>query len=55
MTPGTVTGASPLLVHLDGSTSAKPSLHLASYAPAVGDRVVVVEFDGQILTLGKYL
>lgn len=49
----TVTQASPLKVKLDGASTATASQALASYTPAVNDRVVVTRIGSVLLTLGK--
>ena len=54
-TPATVTQASPLLVTLDGSDTAVPSLRLASYTPALGDRVAVICQGSGLIALGKVI
>lgn len=55
MTYATVTQASPLLVRVDGAATATTCLRLASYTPALSDRVVVERFGSQLLALGKVL
>lgn len=49
----TVTQAAPLLVLIDGATTATPATRLASYAPIVGHRVRVVVDAGTLLVLGQ--
>jgi hypothetical protein len=51
--PGTVTSIVPLLVQLDSSATAVPSLRLASYTPVIGDRCAVLRLGSQILSIGK--
>lgn len=53
--PGTVTQASPLLVLLDSADTATPALHLASYTPALNDRVSVLMQGKQALVIGRFL
>ena len=55
LTQATVTQASPLLVRLDGSTSAVPSLRVSAYTPVLADRVAVDRIGSQILVLGKVI
>jgi len=55
MEPATVTQVSPLLVQLDTSATATPSLRLASYTPVLSDRVSVTYQGSQLLTLGKVI
>lgn len=50
---GTVTATTPLLVTLDGSSTAVPTRRLASYTPAAGDRVLLVLIGTQALTFGR--
>lgn len=51
---GTVTQVSPLLVLLDGATTASSANKLTSYTPTVNDRVVVDRFGSQLLVLGTW-
>ncbi len=53
MTKATVTQASPLLVRLDGASTAVAALKLTSYTPAAGDRVAVSQLDTSLLVIGK--
>jgi len=53
--PASVTQASPLLVLLDSSDTAVPALRLASYTPALSDRVAVIRQGSSLLVLGKVL
>jgi hypothetical protein len=48
----TVTGP-PLLVRFDGDGADSQALRLASYTPAVGDRVVMGRWGSQWIVLGE--
>lgn len=50
---GSVVTLSPLTARLDGTSTAVPVKRLASYTPAVGDRVALLVVGVQVLTLGK--
>lgn len=51
---GVVTAAGPpLLVRFDGDGADVIALHLTSYTPAVGDRVVLSRWGSQWIVLGE--
>ena len=50
---GTVAASSPLTVLVDGASTAVPSRRLASYTPAVGDRVLAARYGSTLVVLGR--
>lgn len=55
---GKVTSVAPLEVYLPGMAAPDlglPANRLASYSPVVGDRVSILQSDGDLLVLGKLI